>query len=65
MKKSTDSQTDQSSFVILCEQSTQTDEEVVISHDEVDPLHEQEITETDSLHKDPSYVPSKSDEKPT
>ena len=64
MMKSTESQTDKSSFdVILCDQSTQTDEdfhrEEVISSDEVDPSHEQKITPDNSPQKDPSYVPWK------
>ena len=71
MKKSTESQTYKSSFdVILCSQSTQTDEdfhrEEVISSDEVDPSHEQKITPDKSPQKDPSYVhvPLKNDEMP-
>ena len=67
MMKSTESQTYKSSFdVILCDQSTQTDEdfhrEEVISPDEVDPSHEQKITPDNSPQKDPSYVPLKNDE---
>ena len=67
MMKSTESQTYKSSFdVILCDQSTQTDEdfhrEEVISSDEVDPSHEQKITPDNSPQKDPSYVPLKNDE---
>ena len=69
MMKSTESQTYKSSVVvILCDQSTQTDEnfheEVLISPDEVDPSHEQEITTDNSPQKDPSYVPLKNDEMP-
>ena len=62
MMKSTESQTYKSSFdVILCDQSTQTDEnfygEEVICLDEEGPSHEQKITPDNSPQKDPSYVP--------
>ena len=67
LMKSTESQTGKSSLdVILCDQSTQTDEdfhrEEVMSSDEVDPSHEQKITPDNSPQKDPSYVPLKNDE---
>ena len=63
MMKSTETQTYKSSFeVILCDQSTQTDEnlheEVVISKSPEDNPSQEEITkEIASLNKDPSYVP--------
>ena len=65
MMKSTETQTYKSSFeVILCDQSTQTDEnfheQVVISRSPEDDLSQEEITkEIASPNKDPSYVPSK------
>ena len=69
MMKSSETQTYRSSFeVILCDQSTQTDEsfheEVVISRSpEEEPPQEEITTEIPSPSKDPSlYVPSKHDE---
>ena len=56
----------ESSFkVVLCDQSSQTDEiddKVAAFDDEADPLLEVEATETASPLKDPSFEPSKSDE---
>ena len=66
MKKSFGTQTYESSFkVVLCDQSSQTDEiddKVAAFDDEADPLLEVEATETASPLKDPSFEPSKSDE---
>ena len=63
MMKSAETQTYKTSFdVILCDPSTQTDGEEVISSDEVDPSHEQKITPDNSPQKDPSYEPLKNDE---
>ena len=67
MMKSTGTQTYKSSFeVTVCDQITQTDvhvdEEVTNSGIEMDPPSEQEHTETLSPQKDPSFVPSESDE---
>ena len=64
MMKSFQTQTYKSSFeVILCDQSTQTDEneEIVISRSpaEENPSHEEITKESASPSKDPSYVPSK------
>ena len=65
MMKSTETQTFKSSFeVILCDQSTQTDEnfreQFVISRSPEDCPSQEEITkEIGSPNKDPSYVPSK------
>jgi len=68
MMKSTETQTYKSSFeVILCDQSTQTDENVnervVISRSPEKEPYEEEITkQIASPNKDPSYAPSKHDE---
>ena len=65
MKISVATQTYKSSFdnsVILCDESTQTEETVegekVVPVDAVDPPSDTEITETVSPRKDPSFVPS-------
>ena len=63
MKKSFGTQTLE---VTLCDQSSQTDEideEVAASDDEVDPLLENEAIQAASPQNDPSFEPTKSDEK--
>ena len=67
MMKSTGTQIYKSSFeVTVCDQTTQTDvhvdEEVTNSGNEMDPPSEHEHTETMLPLKDPSFVPSESDE---
>ena len=70
MMKSTETQTDNSSFeVILCDQGNQTDEkfheEVMISRspEDEDSSNEEIAKEIASPLKDSSYVPSKHDEQ--